>query len=773
MCLIRKQKKPFIDRLLKTCFLWPRRNPGPFLRMRQYSEGWGVKTVKVRVLIILTLILASGGFAAEKKADMNVGDVEGPRITDAEFFDAINLDYGGLEKVKAAVETSDIAGAKHEFAQYLRNRKKPVWRPDWLAGLNRGKRNDKTDTREADRILQRDLPSVGVYHKYEGRIDWSLDPINYREWPFQLNRHSFWTTLGLAYLATGEEKYVEEFVYQMTDWVKQCPVPINDSGNRGVLWRTIEQGIRMGQTWPAAYYLFLGSPSFTDDAMVTMVTSMVEHARQLMEYPTTANWLTMECNGLMHVGVLFPEFKEAEQWRKVATDRLFVELDKQVYPDGAQIELSTGYHQISLDNFAMAWEVANINGISMPEAYIAKMEKMFDYNLHASMPNGYLPGLNDAGLVNVKAYAGKGLKYFPDRKDYLWLATLGKEGTKPTVDSIALPFSGHIIMRSGWEADARYMLFDAGPFGYGHQHEDALSFVIFAYGKYMLIDPGNYPYDNSKWRKYVLSTRAHNTIMVDGCEQHRRDRPRQEYVLSQPMPIKWASGKKYDYASSVYADGYARDNSVKVEHERTVFFVKPDYWIVTDKLTPEDDKPHKYESMFHLDMSGVEVDAASGASHTTDADGANLTIRPARDSSLSVKIITGQEEPFVQGWIRLKDYECRPIPTAAYEKEQAGVTRMAYVFYPTPEGAKCPVRSVEYIPVQGGEGVALAIDFGDGKVDYFALSDSPGEKISFGQFKTDSRATYLRTVHGKIADSIVCGHAIRDLSKTTTRHVFE
>jgi hypothetical protein len=719
--------------------------------------------MRVVVMIVFTLMLVNAGFA----------NVEGPRITDAEFFDAMNLDSAGLEKVKAAISASDIEGAKHEFAEYLRGRKKPVWKPDWLAGLPRGKRTDKTDTRQADRILQRDLPSVGVYHKYDGRIDWSLDPINYREWPFQLNRHPFWTTLGLAYLATGEEKYAEEFVYQMTDWVKQCPIPENESGNRGVLWRTIEQGIRMGQTWPAAFYLFVHSPSFTDEAMVTMVKSMVEHARQLVKYPTTANWLTMECNGLMHVGVLFPEFKEAEQWREVATDRLLVELDKQVYPDGAQIELSTMYHQVSLDNFSMAWEVANVNGIAMPESYVAKMERMFDYNLYASMPNGYLPGLNDAGLTNVKGQARKGLTYFPDRKDYLWLATLGKEGTKPAVDSIALPFSGHIIMRSGWDADARYMLFDAGPFGYGHQHEDALSFVIYAYGKYMLIDPGNYPYDSSQWRKYVLSTRAHNTIMVDGCEQHRKGRPRQEYVLSKPMPIKWATGDKYDYASSVYADGYAGDSLIKVEHERSVFFVKPDYWIVVDKLTPGDDKPHRYESMFHLDVSEVEVDKKTNAVRSTDDQGANLTICPAKDDSLSVDVIAGQEDPVVQGWIRFTDYGCRPIPTPVYKKEQAGVTRLAYVFYPTPEAANCPVKSVEYVPMSGGEGVALAIGFGGGKVDYFALSDAPGEKLSFDNFNTDSRACYYRTVNGKIVDSVVCGHSIRDLSRTTETHFFE
>ena len=239
---------------------------------------------------------------------------------------------------------------------------------------------------------------------------------------------SFWITLGLAYLATGEEKYAKEFVYQMTDWVKQCPVPVNDSGNKGVLWRTIEEGIRMGQTWPAAYYLFLNSPSFTDDAMVTMVKSEVEHARHLMEFTTTGNWLTMETNGLMHVGVLFPEFKEAEAWRKTAADRLYAELDKQVYPDGAQIELSTGYHQVSLANFAGAWDVAHVNGIAMPADYIAKLQKMFDYDLDVSMPDGYAPGLNDAGRTNMMVQAKLGLTYFPERKDYRWLATLGQGG---------------------------------------------------------------------------------------------------------------------------------------------------------------------------------------------------------------------------------------------------------------------------------------------------------------------------------------------------------
>lgn len=719
--------------------------------------------------VICLIVLALSG----SRCALGAAKEEGPRTTDSEFFSMLNLDYPGLENVKTAANAGDLSAAKHECAEYLRHRSKPVWKPDWLAGLGRGKRTDKTDTRAADRAMQREFLSVSVWHKFDGEIDWTLNPIDYREWPWQLNRHHMWTDLGLAYWATGEEKYAKEFVFEMTDWVRKCPVPLDVDGNRTETWRTIEAGIRSGQTWMAAYHLFVHSPSFTDDAMVTMVKSFAEHARHLMRWPQTGNWLTMETNGLMHVGVIFPEFKEAETWRKTATQRMYAELDRQVYPDGAQIELSTGYHQVSLYNFAMAWDVAHVNGIAMPADYVAKMQKMFDYDLDISMPDGYAPGLNDAGRTNMTAMAQMGLTYFPERKDYEWLATLGKKGTVPTVGSIALSFSGHLVMRSGWNLDDRYMLFDAGPFGYGHQHEDALSLVIYAYGKYMLVDPGNYPYDSSQWRKYVLSTRAHNTIMVDGFEQHRRDRPRTEYVLSKPLPIQWESTAKFDYASSVYEDGYAHDNSVKVKHQRSVFFVKPDYWIVVDTLTPSDDKPHRYESMFHLDMTGAEADAHSKAVRTTDAKGANLSIVPLADDGLKVSIISGQEKPIVQGWMPAGGYKCRPIPTPVFEKQKSGKASFAYVFYPTPEGGKCPVVSVKPVAVQGAEGaVGMAIEFEDGRVDYFVLGQKQGEQLRFAGFDSNALATCIRTENGHVTSTMMTDGAIEDLSRTLVRHKF-
>ena len=53
----------------------------------------------------------------------------------------------------------------------------------------------------------------------------------------------------------------------------------------------------------------------------------------------------------------------------------------------------------------------------------------------------------------------------------------------------------------------------------GHAHCDTLSFELASDGRTIIVDSGVYDYEDSEMRRYVRSTRAHNTAMVDGCEQ--------------------------------------------------------------------------------------------------------------------------------------------------------------------------------------------------------------------------------------------------------------
>lgn len=715
-------------------------------------------------------------------AGVRLGHCEGPGISDAELFDILNLDYPGMEKVKAAVAKGDLEAAKHEFAEHLRNREKPVWKLDWRARPKHDVRPAGVNTENADRVMAGEVLSVNHWHKFDGPIDWNLNPINYREWPWGLNRHQTWQWLVRAYWDTGEEKYARECARQIVDWVKRCPAPRISSGNGTYTWRTIEQGIRVGQSWPDIYCRLLSSPSFTDEAIVTMVKSFVEHARVLTKYPTNGNWLAMEINGLMHVGVLFPEFKEAAGWRKTATDRLYVEVDKQVYPDGAQIELSTGYHQVSLGNFVMAWEIAHLNDVPMPAECIAKVERMIDYDLKVAMPDKTLPGLNDADRINIRPALKTGFQFFPERKDFQWMATDGKEGERPKVGSVALPFAGHLVMRTGWDPDDLYLLMDAGPYGFGHQHEDALHIVVYSHGKNHLVDAMSYHYNDSPWRKYVVSTRGHNTIMVDGLDQHRGGRPREQYVVSKPLPNKWVAGEGFDYASGVFDTGYGSQN-LKVTHKRHIFFVKPEYWIVTDFLDPSDAKPHKYESLFHLDALGADVSGKSVRTANTDAS--NLSIIAPADDDASLRVVSGQETPVVMGWLRTTGYDVRPIPTAIYEKEQSGPASFQYVICPTAKGAQWPITGVKRLDVGSASGVEIA--FADGRRDYFVQARKPGSKVKFLDFETDALAAYVRVRDGKVEKAMLAGgtflnragkpvqaeiREITDLSQTKLTHKF-
>lgn len=657
-----------------------------------------------------------------------------PLLSERDFFrERLNLEYAGLERVREAVAQEDLDKARREYVSYLKERTFPRWHFDWKA---RPQEPDPTyNTTTADRYARNELVSVGIWHAFGETIDWSINPTpnDYAEWTWQLSRHSAWVTLGRAYWATGDERYARAFVFQMNSWTTQNPLPKNSGNERGSRWRTIEAGIRASSTWPEAFYRFLSSPSFDDDSIVRMIRSFVEHGDHLSRWPTTGNWLTMEMNGLFHVGVLFPELKDAPTWRETALRRLCDELNEQVYPDGAQIELSSGYHQVSLRNFVAPLLLARLNGLPVPDEYLPRLEKMYDYNLYAAMPNGRLPALNDGDWTNIRPSCAEGFELFPHRHDLEWMATEGKSGTRPTRTSCFFPYAGHFVMRSGWEPDDLYLLFDGGPFGYGHQHEDKLHFVLYAYGRVLVTDPGNYHYDSSQWRRYHVGAWAHNTILVDGLPQNRRGFDRRLYVAREPIRSGWRTTPTYDYTVAAYNDpqanlpiveGYGPERRTTVTHRRYIVFVKPAYWVVFDLLLPRDEEEHTYESPFHLDAEGVEVDPTTGVVSTTNSHSANLTLFPLWFDGLSVEVIAGQEYPVIQGWIREGEYGVRPLPTPTFRQKKRGVAWFVYVFFPTPAEETCPIEAVEeWLPSEGMRGVR--IHFRDGRTHRIAVADDP------------------------------------------------
>ncbi|MFZ2642297.1 MAG: heparinase II/III family protein [Verrucomicrobiia bacterium] len=675
-------------------------------------------------------------------------------MTDAELFASLNLDLPALAAVKKNFKAGHIAAAKAALAKYLRQRTTPRWLFDWRQPAFRDPKSRARSVAAADKILQHkfDYPK-GPGQKgtldFGAKIDWTANPTDGEArthlWNESINRHFHFRTLADAYWETGQDKYAKEIADEILDWTASNPAPMLSNGNHMPngceAWQTLTTGIRLADTWPHALYRCLGSPAFSDDAICAMFKSVYEQARHLRRWVSLGNWLTAESNGLYTAGVLFPEFRQAREWRRVALERLYKQLDDEVYPDGMEYELAAGYNCWVLREFANILEMADLNGLrgEVPADFLAKMEKMFNYLLYASMPSGQIPGLNDSGNADIRKELAAGFKLFPQRQDFQFVATGGKSGRAPAETSHAFPYVGHYVMRSGWDKDATYLLFDAGPFGFGHQHEDKLHFVLWSHGRQLVLDPGNFAYDKSRWRRYVLGTASHNTVLVDGKDQHRKGRTETYFwprPWTQPAPptddTRWFSTPEADCAVGAYANGYEPGNSLAVTHQRRIVFVKQEkIFVVMDTLTPRDNREHRYEALFHLDAANAVVDETTKTVRTDNTD-ANLAVVPLAGDGLSVQIVKGKEDEPVQGWA---GHPWRAIPTAIYAKSGKGVVTFLFVLAPSAKGAQASIRRVERAGADAATPVARIVFTDDHSLE---LSQS-GTEVALVRKKADGR----------------------------------
>ncbi|MBQ0102453.1 MAG: heparinase II/III family protein, partial [Firmicutes bacterium] len=221
---------------------------------------------------------------------------------------------------------------------------------------------------------------------------------------------------------------------------------------------------------------------------------------------------------------------------------------------------------------------------------------------------------------------------------------------------ISLETVGLGVMRTGWEKTDMWALLDSAHYGWGHQHEDKLSFDLYAYGKRMLEDGGQYEYDSSEMRSMITSSRAHNTALVDYAGQNRAtsySRVNEERYVRDKIPsdLFWNyDGEEYEAFEGSYKYGYGSCGAIKVDHHRKVIFFKKGlegtlpFFVMIDRFDPKDDNEHIYEVLFQLGTEPIDVD---GKKITVDhGDGVSMSLV----SSVAPNIIIGQYKPRYMGW---------------------------------------------------------------------------------------------------------------------------
>jgi hypothetical protein len=356
----------------------------------------------------------------------------------------------------------------------------------------------------------------------------------------------------------------------------------------------------------------------------------------------------------------------------------------------------------------------------LPADYTARLESAFDFNLYLMTPDRDLPRFNDSWPVNVRRLLTDAAALFPERKDFLWVASGGKSGAPPAKTSYDFPYAGYRVLRSGWDTDANYAVLDSGPLGYGHVHQDKLNLVVWAYGREILFDGGGGSYEASPYRSFATDTFGHNTVLVDGKPQRRDTRNRAANVAKAPISGNWVTTADSEQVEGTYDEGYGTVEDRIAAHKRTVTFNKgknPSFTVV-DTLTPNDDKEHTYQVRWHLLTTAVSTGAATNASFTYDPGKPNLLVLPLGDPGLEVVSASAQTTPELLGWNVRKDMDPQYVPatTVLHTRRGKGVQKFVTQLIPIKPGEQKLVNSVERKPD------GIHVHFADSKDDFSIIS---------------------------------------------------
>jgi uncharacterized heparinase superfamily protein len=337
---------------------------------------------------------------------------------------------------------------------------------------------------------------------------------------------------------------------------------------------------------------------------------------------------------LLWLAIMLPELSVAREWREWALAEMFREMDKQILPDGADYEASTGYHCFVLELFLYTFILCRANEIPIAPKYWRKLHAMLVYLRGMLRPDGMTPliGDTDGGRVlpivsrsaNDHAYLlAVGAAVFKDSQfklalleapqELLWL--LDEEGLRAydqlananeEISSQAFPDAGTYVLRH----DDLFLLFNANGAQYGrptsHRHNDALSIEVSACGRAFIVDPGSYVYTADLNQRHLFrSTAYHSTAQIDDVEQNtiRADAP---FVSGAEAGVRvsfWESTPEHDRIVAEHS-GYAR-LAEPVKHQRTITFHKPDrWWLIEDEIIGRGE--HTVASRFHFD-AGLEL----------------------------------------------------------------------------------------------------------------------------------------------------------------------
>ena len=413
---------------------------------------------------------------------------------------------------------------------------------------------------------------------------------------------------------------------------------------------------------------------------------------------------------------------------ETAEGRVRAAVDQQFHSSGVHREHSPGYHLMVLATLIGARSSGLVDSPEFCER-IDACERALAWFIQ---PSGALVTFGDTDPQNMsKVRISPGAFKNPYLRYHV---SGGSVGERPPQQFLELKSEGYAIASSSVperSSDRWWYLAQIASFqSRTHKHADDLSFVWSDEGTEILIDPGRYGYSGRTkpdselaaqgfWysdpkRVYVESTRAHNTIEIDGRSYDRRGK-------------SYGSGLR----SAQEMDGlFITECEVRqfraVRHWRVLTFAPGRFLLVVDWLFDRSGQPHDFRQHVHFhpawtlvpdaaDPTGARVLAIRGES------GQRLVVVSLAPEGCSTRLARGQEEPQLLGWMSDRASSLSPCSTLVSEQTDTDYTVFATLFSFAMDAKPGPKQTIRrsmrpsvFRWAQGDEIVSVEISRGSG-----------------------------------------------------------
>ncbi len=397
-------------------------------------------------------------------------------------------------------------------------------------------------------------------------------------------------SLRKAYLYYKDERFAYTFL-------RQEMAMLNSIGFEPEVMNSLDMSTHLTGL-ASGFYAMMSSEYMTPDVCTALLKYMWQLTNVQVEtwfgYYTN-NWATFATGAVYKSLAFFPEWSVHDYWYQ----RLLEENDRclsgMTIEDGLCIELTHAYINTLLGTFSSPMSAYVITGHEPPyseELY----EDIYDIVKSLMYTSGpYFGGFNVGDSYDpyhsYKSLFRTWYQYlFGDDKELEWVITDGASGAMPENATTHYPIGLKTVMRSSWDKNSLQLSFiNNSDIRASHYHNDVLSVAMFAYGKFLLVDPGygsDQTSDNGRVWTYNMSPVQHNLVTVNDTYDYLTDGVVAATKLSRnsTSELAFESNKYYDYVE--YAcDGYSTAQNM----QRSVTFLKNQkFWIVSDYAVPTD-----------------------------------------------------------------------------------------------------------------------------------------------------------------------------------------